>query len=306
MKSTKSCVAVGASILLFFVCSPNAAPLESDGPNTDLTATENGNVALPASKKPVKYVSPKGFAGYTWGQSFTEFDRLKPNPVTLQVAYSGGRTQSVEYFCTPTGTTDCDLGSALSTLRQKVQGRGFHLFSEFVVPNQGFRFESTGVVLYPVTYQFCAKWDGESSKPPEDILQHMELCGVRMVFRSQTLAELATLTDEQLTNYELVLEELIRNFGKPAKYFRKERVVIETPDGKIADPRERRFKTWRWCPPIGFSFVPTCEASIVLGFSPESGNGVILYATPQVWEFADARENSTPGSDPLYKFLHVR
>ncbi len=305
MKRTTYCIAVAVSIWVF-VSSTCAAPVDSNIPNTDLTETEKSKIALPASKERVKYVPPKGFAGYTWGQSFTEFDRLKSNPVTLQVAYSRGRTQSVEYFCTATQTSDCDLGLALNTLRQKVQGRGFHLFSEFVVPNQGFRFESTGVVLYPVTYQFCARWDGQSSKPPEDILQRMELCGMRMVFKSQTFAELATLEDEQLTNYELVLEELIRKFGKPAKYFRKERVVIETSEGKIADARQRRFKTWRWCPPVGFSFVPTCDASIVLGFSPESGNGVILYATPSVWEFADARENTTPGSDPMYKFLHDR
>lgn len=284
------------------------------------TASSAGHAA--SKKKPAgKYTAPKGFARYEWGDALKAFKRLKENPVTLQLAYSEGRREVVDFMCAPTGSMQtlesaqaggaagsldsCDYQRALSTVRQRTDGRGFHLFGEFVVPNQGFRLESTDIVLYPVTYQFCANWKG-GEKSPEEMAELLTFCGMRMVFQSQTLEQMEAMSSEELTTYERVLEHLIGKYGKPKGYKPGQRVIVETADGRFADPRSRRLDTYRWCPPTGGRFVPTCEASIVLGFSPESGNGVILYATPAVWEFAYARNESVQGGDPMYRFMHAK
>ncbi len=47
----------------------------------------------------------------------------------------------------------------------------------------------------------------------------MKLCGVRLVFNSQKADEIAQMAPEALTNYELLLHELIREFGSPPRTF---------------------------------------------------------------------------------------
>jgi hypothetical protein len=247
---------------------------------------------------------PNGFAGHPWGKPFVEFERLKQHPVSLQVAYSGMET-TTELRCIPTATSECDLDMALATMYQRRTREGFHLLAEFVVPNQGFRFKGGAVDFYPVTYLFCAKWHGQTSKPPKGIENELRLCGARMVFSSQTEEQVRQMSDSQLTGYELVLEDLVRLYGKPYLYFRRPRVIVETEGGMAAEPRKRSFKVHRWCPPVAGGWVPSCEASIVMGMSPESGQGVVLYATPAIWAFARAREYNVRGRDPLYDFLYA-
>lgn len=310
---------ITVSMLAFALLAPYWAQA-ADAPTSAQTGSSSEraqNKKAPAAK----YIAPQGFASYKWGDPLKSFERLKENPVTLQLAYSEGRREVLDFMCAPTGSMQtlgsaqagggagsmdsCDYQRALSTVRQRTDGRGFHLFGEFVVPNQGFRLESTDIVLYPVTYQFCASWKG-GEKSPEEMAELLTFCGMRMVFQSQTQEQMETMSSEERTTYERVLEHLIGKYGKPKGYKPGQRVIVETADGRFADPRSRRLDTYRWCPPTGGRFVPTCEASIVLGFSPESGNGVILYATPAVWEFAYARDQSVQGGDPMYRFMHAR
>ncbi len=136
------------------------SPESSPGVEPEIAKFEQ----LTRNRKPVGYKAPTGFGGHSWGQRFTEFDRLNPSPVTLDVAYSQGVRTLVETLCPP---VNCSMEQALNTLRQKVEGNGFQLLAEFVVPNQGFRYRETGVLMYPVTYQFCAQWQGATSKAPD-------------------------------------------------------------------------------------------------------------------------------------------
>ncbi len=264
--------------------------------------------AKPASQhKKVRYRAPTGFAGYKWDQPFKSFDRLKQSPVTVQLAYSEGKVTRMDFMCSPSfssqGMDACDLQSALSTLHQRVSGRGYQLFTEFVVDGQGFRYGSANTVLYPVTYQFCGSWR-EGGKAPPDVLDRLKLCGVRMVFKSETYEELKALSPDHVTTYEHLLSDLIAQYGDPEGYSRFGHVTVKGAEGQYSDPHERTFQTWRWCRPIDRDIAPKCEASITFGFNPDSGNGAILFATRPVWEFAYARENSQRGGDPMYKFMH--
>lgn len=312
-------VSVGLSMfLLMFATAAQESDQTTAGAkqaSMPLVALDNADAQTPASemekfeqleaarggKVPKRYVAPTGFADHRWGDAFAGFARLSPNPLSLQLAYSPGLVTQVDTIC----AGECTLERALVTLRQKVEGRGFHVFSEFVVPNQGFRYRLTGVLMYPVTYQFCGGWHGSDNKPRPEVLDSFKLCGVRLVFRSQTTAEIATLGDNELTNYELILFELIRQYGRPYGHVRQPEVIIATPDGLQREPHKRRMRTWRWCPPIDGWQTP-CKASIVLGFSPESGNGVILFSTPEAWQFAYIRDTYIEGHDPMFRFMHGR
>jgi hypothetical protein len=279
----------------------------ADSPS-DAQSTNGAQEAAPAPKhKKVRYHAPEGFAGHKWEQPWKEFDRLKRSPVTVQIAYSEGKVTRMDFMCSPSfsaqGMDPCDLQSALATMNQRVAGRGYQLFTEFVVDGQGFRYGSADTVLYPVTYQFCASWK-EGGKAPPDVMDRLKLCGVRMVFKSETYDQLKSLGPDHVTTYEHLLSDLIDKYGEPEGYSMFGHVTVRGAEGQFADPRERKFPTWRWCRPIDRDIAPKCAASITFGFNPESGNGVILYTTRPVWEFAYARQNSQRGGDPMYKFMH--
>jgi hypothetical protein len=135
-------------------------------------------------------------------------------------------------------------------------------------------------------------------------MDRLKLCGVRMVFKSETYDQLKSLSPDHVTTYEHLLSDLIDKYGEPEGYSMFGHVTVRGAEGQFSDPRERTFPTWRWCRPIDRAIAPKCDASITFGFNPESGNGVILFATPAVWEFAYARQNSQRGGDPMYKFMH--
>lgn len=251
------------------------------------------------------YRPPEGFSGKPWGAPLAEFTGFEPEPLSVSRAYSRGKVTELDMQCAPTPNGGCDLERSLRTLHQRIEGDGFHVLAEYTREARGFRFTSTGATLYPVLYQFCARWGGFSGAIPADIRSRLQLCGVRAFFQGETLEELAKLTDdEQPTVYERVLHGLIELHGEPEGYSRRPRVVIETEEGRFAGARTRRFDEWRWCRVRGRDLAPSCAASIVLAFDPASGWGVVLYATRPVWEFAYARHHGGAANDPLYKLLH--
>jgi hypothetical protein len=115
---------------------------------------------------------------------------------------------------------------------------------------------------------------------------------------------LQSVNDDYTTRYEHVLNWLIERHGEPEGYSKLPRVIVTTPNERIAPPRERRFSEWRWCGVRGRELAPRCEASIVLAFDSTRGHGVVLYATAPVWAFAYARHEGGVDDDPLYKLLH--
>lgn len=260
--------------------------------------------AIAASRK---YTPPEGFGGHAWETPLREFARLVPDPVSVQTAYSRGKVTELDIQCVPRGNDPCDLDATLRAMYQRVEGDGFHALAEYYVDKQGFSLnDNGGVVLHPVLYQFCSSWGGFSSETPDDIQQRLKLCGVRLYFQSETLEALQSIADDDyVTNYEHVLRWLIEMHGEPEGYGKRGRVVITTPNERIAEPRKRRFSEWRWCSLRGGrALAPLCSASVVLTFDPESGKGLVLYATRPVWEFAYAQHNGGSDGAPLYKLLH--
>jgi hypothetical protein len=273
-----------------------------------------------ASAKPkrAKYVAPEGFAGRTWGELRTTFDRLPEEPLGVGAAYILPVEKQGFFTCVPgrpsggtmAGAVDgCDFQATLLRIRRDYEGGGFYVLSEYVIPDQGFRMgdEKAGVVLHPVVYQFCANWSNSVKKkePPPNFDEINKFCGMRLQFQSETREELAKLPADHVTVYDRMLEQLLKKYGDPAGFLRRGQVVIETEEGESSNASERKFSIWRWCPATGNGLHTECKASVVLSINPTTGLGTVLYSTPLLWEYAYARDTNHKG-DRLYKLLHAK
>jgi len=266
-----------------------------------------------AAEKParVKYVPPDGYAGHKWGELRTSFDRLPTEPIGVGAAWMNPVLKDTTFHCVPVLNTgdvgSCDPQATLLTLRKSFEGGGFYVLSEFTIADQGFRDgdETDGVVLHPVVYQFCANWDETKREVPPKFDEINKFCGVRLMFNSDTREQLRGKPADYVTNYDRMLERLLKRFGKPGNFTRRGTVVIETLEGESSDQADRKFRIYRWCPARGNGLHTACTASVALSLNPATGVGTVLYSTPLLWEFAFAREKNQKG-DPLFKLLHAR
>jgi|KBSSwiStaDraftv2_1062776.scaffolds.fasta_scaffold111285_2 hypothetical protein len=257
---------------------------------------------------PKRYNAPLGFEGHRWGEPPSAFTRLPEKPQGIGAAWTSGKVTSIDLNCRATGPAGCSIEDYLRASRlQRLEGGGFHVLTEYYIENQGFKLPTSGVVVAPVVYQFCANWESFIKEVPEDIEKLRKFCGVRMLFQSETRAQLRDLPADHVTRYDLVLSELISRYGKPANFTWRGHVMIEPVSGPVgpASRGERKFDTWRWCPAPRDGLMTRCRASIVLTLDPDQGRGIVLISTPAVWQYAMARESGDAKPDPLYTLLHA-
>jgi hypothetical protein len=278
----------------------------------------SGAVAVQADGAPkrVKYVPPDGFAGYKWGDLRSKFTELPEHPIGVGAAWMEQQPMNREFYCIqstgPQGAAaGCDIQSMLLQARGRFAGGGTYVLSEYSVDDQGVRFgDADPVMLYPVVYQFCAKWGvgvSRRTKMPDKFDDMNKFCGMRMQFETETIAQLKALPRDHVTTYDLVLNKLMKKFGKPKGWLTRGRVVIEMSDGD--DPgalADRTFAVWRWCPALDREMRPACTATVTLTLNPVTGKATILYSTPVLWEYAYAREWYGFKGDRLFKMLHAR
>jgi hypothetical protein len=271
---------------------------------TYLAPADVPKLALP----PKHYTPPDGFAGHAWGDLRTSFDKLPQEPAAVRGAWTRGFLAPLELVCTGKSVEQCTVTDFLRAERSRMRdGDGFHLLSEYLIESQGYKFPGTGVVLHPVVYQFCANWHSMRNKVPKNFDELNKFCGMRMLFDTESTAELRALPGDHVTRYDLVLAELMARFGKPANFSWRGRVTIESVDGPASflPSDDRRFSTWRWCPAPRDGLMTRCDASIVLSIDPDVGRGIVLFSTPALWEYAYARESGSGSPDPLYTLMHA-
>jgi hypothetical protein len=141
---------------------------------------------------------------------------------------------------------------------------------------------------------------------PENFDQINKFCGVRLIFHSETRAQLHEKPADYVTNYDRLLKTLLAKFGKPDGFMHRGQVLIETEEGESGDAADRKFSIWRWCPARDRALHTTCTASVVLSLDPQTGLGTLLYSTPLLWEYAYARQNGGFKGDKLFSMLHAR
>lgn len=281
---------------------------------------------------PKKYDAPKGFGGRTWGELRNGFTRLPAEAASIRAAWKRGEHKS-DLGCTGTGRTSagmvargggpgpaggiggggggiagCSMNDAVNSLRPNMKGGGFRILSEYIIEGQGFRFSNSGVLLHPVVYEFCAHWEHGKGEIPQNFEELNKLCGMRLLFETEALSQLRDLPGDHVSHYELVLRELIARYGKPDDFVWHGRVTVEPLSGGDTVPTSRdeqgKFQTWRWCPMPDLALQTRCPSSIVLSADPNMGRGIVVFAAPALWQFADAREKGLGLPDPLFTLLH--
>jgi hypothetical protein len=274
---------------------------------------------------PRRYHAPEGFAGHAWGEQLAGFDRLPRSAAAVRAAWSYGEHDPYEYVCSAAsggyglflnngiggpGNYMCDINDVLRGEPGHGKGSGYHVLSEYMIEAQGYRFSKTGVLMYPIVYDFCAHWDQQDFKKPKvpaNIDQLNKFCGMRLLFETEALSQLRQLPQDHVTHYDLVLAELIALYGKPAGFAWRGTVDVELLDqpAAVATHADRRFKEYRWCPAPWLGLEAHCKASIVLTLDPALGRGIVLFATPELWQYAFARENGFHRPDALFTLLHA-
>lgn len=276
------------------------------------------SLAAAAGPNDVKYVPPEGFGEHKWGELRSSFTRLPPEPIGVGAAYILSQKRADIYTCGAGRYIgpemhgpyeSCNWQSTMDRIGASYHGGGFYILSEYSIPEQGFRWgaEKDGVVIHPVIYQFCANWPGSIRKKvsPPNFDQLNKLCGVRLMFRSESTEELARLPPDHVTVYDVMLKKLLAKYGPPAHFSKRGQVIIETNEGEFKDAPKRSFSVWRWCPANYNALHADCKASITLSIDPPSGQGMVIYSTKLLWEYAWARENNGFAGDRLFKLLHV-
>jgi hypothetical protein len=261
---------------------------------------------------PRRYSPPEGFSGYGWGTLRSAFSNLPSEAAAVRASWTQGKRMGDELFCTGKGLVKCTVDDyADVAMRNHYEGDGFHVLSEYYDESQGFRFRTSGVVLHPVVYQFCGHWHGMRKKVPAKFDEINKFCGMRMLFETETQAQLRELPKDHVTRYDLVLAELLARYGKPEDFKFKGRVTVESAEAPAASAtgKDRKFNTWRWCPAPRDGLKTRCVASVVLSIDPDLGRGIVLFSTPALWQYAHARESigedvEDRPPDPLYTLLH--
>lgn len=261
---------------------------------------------------PRHYSAPTGFDGHPWGEPRSAFDRLPQQAAVVLAAWTQGKEISKDIICTGRFIGQCTVEDYVRAARTKqFEGDGFHVLSEYMVEGRGFKLPQTGVTFYPVVYQFCANWHGMRHKVPKDFDDINEFCGMRMLFDTESSAQLRQLPPDHVTQYDLVFAELLSRYGKPESFIWRGKVTVEPVDGPPIwasgdkEHADRKFNVWRWCPALQDGLMTRCKASIVLSIDPDLGRGVVLFSTPEVWKYASAREQGDARPDPLYTLLYA-
>ncbi len=119
---------------------------------------------------PRHYSPPEGFSGYGWGTLRSAFSNLPTEAAAVRAAWTQGKRTGDELFCTGRGLVKCTADDyADVAMRNHYKGDGFHVLSEYYDESQGFRLPTSGIVLHPVVYQFCANWHGMRKKVPRQV-----------------------------------------------------------------------------------------------------------------------------------------
>jgi len=251
------------------------------------------------------YREPTGFNGHPWGQAFTDFHSLILWRASTATE-APGKVEDFRLDCVPDPANPSNTCSAAySRMYQQVRGEGSHALGEYYFHYDRNPWREQGIEIATVSYLFCAHGAGNLPRP---LRKNLELCGARVMFRSDRPEELAKRPDGYESNYERLLHALVAEHGAPPGYELRGQITIETDEQRLigAAGRKPHYLLYRWC---GLSessrlLLPTCEATITLSFEESSGFGTLLYATGPVYEFAEARHAMRDENNDLYVLLH--
>lgn len=252
-------------------------------------------VAAQADPRP-RYAPPGGFNGLEWGQPLTALGPARLARVNVVMDSKGAATAS----------------------NQDPHIRGSFTVAEYYRDPDSNPWAPSLVALQTATYMFCDEWLGSSV--PVDAKQHLQFCGTRIFYRSETGAQLAALSAVPETNQDRVLRHLIRQFGPPDGHRLRRGEISAGPmiEGDTADApsttvpgqasrtqASQGVLRYRWCGVRESTeeLLPDCAATITLLFNHDTGWGMVIFATDTMYKFAHARHATHDENNELYMAL---
>ena len=254
------------------------------------------------------YRPPDGFNGYTWGTVFGSFKGLELWHANTASGFIG-KVTDFRLQCKPDPSDpSITCSPSASEVIQQVQGEGSHAVAEYYFDKDRNPWASRRIELYTISYLFCASTKGSSI--PRPLKKHLKLCGARVMFRSDTLAQMAARDVGYESNYDRVLRALVAEHGEPPGYERRGRITVESETERFTTPEKQKpqYARFRWCGVDDSmrQLRPGCEATVTLVFEGHSGLGTVLYATAPLYEFAYARHRMKDENNELYVMLSSR
>jgi hypothetical protein len=269
-----------------------AEPARDLGPLPDVPAGATDDGDVPPPDIPQTYVAPAGWDKYPWGTPLSVIEAERPDLQLLnaKTVKWNGKARDVHVECV---SFDKMGNCTRANIGQDMEGGGAEAFGEYVDLGIGMKDAKTGAFLYPAILEFYAHYGASIGKT---LHKDLKFCGIRLVYFSQPVAE----DSDEKANDERVLQFLVRNYGFPNRYHRWPRITVESMDGqtKIRSKHKPKFIDYRW------GYGPGEHATIVNTFHPGTRYGLVLIATSDVYEYAEAAHELGDVNNLWYRLLH--
>jgi hypothetical protein len=249
---------------------------------------------------------PTGFNDHNWGSPLVAFRGLTLWHANT-AAGTRGRVTDFKLQCERDPATGDTCSPRLSRVTQIVQGDGAFALGEYYFAKDRNPWAAQDVDLLTISYLFCASAKGQYL--PAALRRSLQLCGARVLFKSEPAALLAGKAEDYLSNYDRLLRVLIGRFGAPPGYQPRGEVVIQSLDEAApSGPKAQKSVHFHWCglDVSSKALQPTCTATVTLAFDADRGEGSVLFATAPLYAYAFARHDLGDVNNDLYRLLGDR
>jgi hypothetical protein len=261
-----------------------------------------GVLLFAQAARPAEYRIPTGFNGHAWAEPFTELPGIR--------LWHANKTQSDQVeavqrpFC-PSTAGGCDV-SRLWGVQQSLELPNTFALAEYYLNVDSNPWASSGVRLYTISYLYCASETGHDI--PSPVKAHLRLCGARVIFQSEKPDQLARQPSGYRSNFDRIMRRLVADYGEPPGHDVHGKITIQSMNGDevTATPADSRpaYVVYRWCPVISDRTRPDCKATVTVEFEATQGEGTVLFATPELYDFANARHGIGDQKNDIYLLLY--
>ena len=266
-----------------------------------VAAMSGGAAALVADYDP-----PSGFNGHAWQEPLLAFPGLVLYSANTATGFAGKVTE-FSMQCTPDSPASTTCSFLDARMVQRVEGAGSHAVAEYYQRQDSNPWQAAGALPVGVTYLYCSH--GVGNRLPKPLQKNLTLCGARAYFESATDEVRDLMGPNHQTNLQRLLRKLVADHGVPPGYSVRGQVLLEAldtqPQGKPLQETGDRVTAYRWCglKLDGRALYPSCPATVTLLFDGSTGRGLVLYATPPLYEYAWARHEMGDTENEMFVLL---
>jgi hypothetical protein len=258
---------------------------------------------VPATQA-AEYRVPREFNGHEWGEQFAALPGIRlwhaNTAQSAQVGESGHRLN----YCMQSATSSCD--PRYWHIQETFDTPNTFALAEYYLNVDSNPWADSGIRLYAISYLYCASARGPYMRTP--VKKYLHLCGTRVIFLSDKPDQLAKQEEGYQSNFGRIVRRLIADYGEPPGYELHGKITVQNMGGDVATSTPARknpvYVLYRWCPVVSDKPRPDCTATVTLEFEATHGEGTILFATPELYDFANARHGIGDQKNDIYTLLY--